>query len=173
MELNITSSKYVIKINNDEAHLLGIDKITKAMKLRLILCILNCIIDFFGDIYMSNKYTIRILKNNKEYIIAIFPQKKLSTSFAVQFSTENELLTLTEQLYKNRCSKLCVSSIYVYDEKYYLLITPITKSIKPEMICKEFSMKIVDDLVKILNIQRFGLRICSTNAIDKLGETIC
>lgn len=139
------------------------------------LCLINLITKIISKIGMArigNKAKIFIARKSKYFSILILPNIKTSLTFALKLKTEKELLTISEQLYRNNCSKLCISSVYIYDENYFLTITPITKSKKLINISKEFCLDIINDIKEIINIQKFGTEICSIDAIEKLGEAI-
>lgn len=173
MELKIISKGYYFNISQNEITELNIITLNnpKNQLLKLLNFAIN-IVKSIGTKNMGDKIKISITKKNGYYNILVLPVKSHYSSFAIKLNTEKELLTLTEQLCKNNCSKLCISSVYVLNNNYYLLITPLTKNEKPQMICKEFCLNIISKAKEVLNIQHNGKEICSVNAIDKLGESI-
>lgn len=173
MELKIIKKDYYVNISNSEISELTLNQNNNPKKQLLV--IINFIVSLIKTLGISTidkRIKINIIKQENSFRIIISPLSEASASFAMKINSEKELLILIEQLHKNNCSKLCISSVYVLNNDYYLLITPITKNKKLKTLCSEFCLDIISNTRDILNIQYNGKEICSVNAIDKLGESI-
>lgn len=173
MELKIIKKGYYVNISHHEITELTLNQ-NKNPKKQLCI-VINFVINLVKTLGINNigkRMKINITKENDCYRIIIFPLYEYYTPFAMKINNEKELLTLIKQLHKSKCSKLCISSVYVLNNKYYLLITPITKNKWLKLTCTEFCLDIITNVKDILKIQYNGKEICSVNAIDKLGEAI-
>ena len=171
MIIKAIKNGYIISLHENEIPQLNTFNNIKSQHLSLIKFTTR-IIKKIGIQSIGDNAKIFIARKSDFISILILPLRKSNSTFALMVKTEKELLTLSEQLYKNGCSKLCISSVYIYNENYYLIITPITKSKKVIIISKEFCLNIISQTNKILNIQKYGTEICSIDAIEKLGEAI-
>ena len=173
MIIKTIKNGYIINLNQNEIQLSNaLDNKDKKYQHFSLIKLTTKIIKKIGMQSIGNKANISIARKNGYTSILILPTKESFSTFALKAENEKELLTLSEQLYKNNCSKLCISSVYIYDENFYLTITPITKSKKLIIISKEFCLNIIKDIKDILLIQKNGVEICSIDAIEKLGEAI-
>ena len=173
MIIKLIKDGYIINLTEKEVFASNvINKKNKPLQKINIIKLTSKIIKQIGINHTCKSIKICIAKKNNFLSILILPTVESYSTVALKLKTEKELLTISEQLYKNKCSKSCISSVYIYNENYYLTITPITKSKRTVLICKEFCFDIIKDLNEILNIQKLGNEICSIDAIDKLGEAI-
>ena len=120
--------------------------------------------------YNNKKYVVGCYKSGKDKYLLFTPKETISLEFAVRINHE-KLVGLIEHLYLRKCHEISLSSLYLYNGNYYLLITPLIDSAIIKIVCSEF---ITENFYgqKVMKIKKEGAPVCSYNAIESLGSTL-
>lgn len=120
--------------------------------------------------YNNKKYAVSCYKKGKNKYLSFTPEETLSLEFAVRIN-DKKLVNLIEHLYLRKCHEISLSSLYLYNGNYYLLITPLINSAIIKIVCNEF---LTENFYgqKVMKIKKEGAPVCSYNAIESLGSTL-
>lgn len=102
-----------------------------------------------------------------EVIYAAVPK---GAPFCVTLSP-GALVLLLEQLAANRCDRTCLSSLYLSEGEYHLLITPLVINSMARHLCEEYGI-LCDDAAKIQRMEETADAVCRLDAIGKLGKIL-
>ncbi len=171
MEFIVTENECLARWKLGDAKRLGLLSKNKKIKFLSMIRVSIEILKTTKEFFWCQKYKIGISVSDKAAYLHITPIKTV-LPFAIKFNNEKELLTAICTLYRNGCQNKNVSSVYLLNNSFYLVIVPIVKDGATDRISREFSTHIITNGRAISVIQQEGKPICKNDAIGKLGESI-